>query len=79
MVGTAPPPVTFSDSIILASGSACRNRSGMIRDAPTISAAYGRPQALAWNMGTTASSRSPWAKPMPMITCIVCRKLDRWE
>ena len=39
MVGTAPPPVTRSVSIIGASGSACRNRSGMTSDAPAIIAA----------------------------------------
>ena len=36
IVGTPAPPVTFSASIIFASGSACRNRSGMTSVAPEI-------------------------------------------
>jgi hypothetical protein len=39
IVGTAPAIVGFSAAIIAASGSGCRNRSGMISDAPTMNAA----------------------------------------
>ena len=39
IVGTAPANVGFSASIIAASGAACRNRSGIRIDAPTMNAA----------------------------------------
>ena len=39
MVGTAPATVGFSVAMSAASGSGVRKRSGMIIDAPTISAA----------------------------------------
>jgi hypothetical protein len=58
IVGTAPLTVTRSDSINFTSGSAWRKRPGMIRSAPAIAHAYGRPQALTWNIGTTGSTRS---------------------
>ena len=40
-----------------ASGSGCRNRSGMSRSAP-LRRRVRQPQALAWNIGTTGSTRS---------------------
>jgi len=39
IVGTAPATVGRSDSISLTSGSGWRNRSGMIRSAPDMTAA----------------------------------------
>ena len=52
----------------------------MISDAPASTAAYGRPQAFAWNMGTTGSTRSASDRPntLPMQTAIECRCMDRW-
>ena len=75
MVGTAPATVGRSASISLTSGSGCRNRSGMIRSAPDMTAAYGRPHALAWNIGTTGSTRSlsHMPKVLPRQTPIECR------
>ena len=75
MVGTAPARVGRSAAIISAIGSACRNRSGMISDAPERNAAYGRPHDMAWNIGTMANSRSvgPRPKPSGMQTCNECR------
>ena len=35
----------------------------MMRLAPTIGAAYGVPQALTWNIGTTGSTRSMLRSP----------------
>ena len=47
----------------------------MIRSAPDRTAAYGRPHALAWNIGTTGSTRSLSQTPrvLPMQTPIECR------
>ena len=47
----------------------------MISDAPTMNAAYGRPQAIAWNIGTIASTRSvgPSENVSAEETCIECR------
>ena len=59
MVGTAPANVGRSASIIAAIGAACRNRSVITIEAPTMKLAYGRPQAIAWNIGTIASTREP--------------------
>ena len=39
------------------------NRSGITRSAPDIIAAYGSPQALAWNCGTIGMTRSYWPTP----------------
>ncbi len=52
----------------------------MIMLAPAMSAAYGRPQALAWNIGTTGRtrSRSDIANTDPVLTAIECRCMDRW-
>jgi hypothetical protein len=35
----------------------------MISDVPAISAAYGKPHALAWNIGTMASAESASDRP----------------
>ena len=57
-VGTAPETVGRLAWMNRTSGSACSQRSGMHSDAPVISAAYARPQALAWNIGTIGRTRS---------------------
>src|SRR5262249_15444544 len=81
IVGTAPANVGCSVSIIAASGAAWRNRSGMISDEPDMKAAYGRPHAIAWNIGTT--TRAVLAGPSPkdsgMQTCNECSQTDRCE
>ena len=75
MVGTAAASVGRSEAIIAASGSGCRNRSGMSSEAPTMNAAYGRPHDMAWNIGTIARTLSSTEMSMPsdMHTCIECR------
>ena len=67
--------VGFWVAIISAIGAACRNRSGMTSDAPPMNAAYGRPHAIAWNIGTTASTLLAGPRPndSAMHTCIECR------
>ncbi len=75
MVGTAPARVGRSAAIIAASGAACRNRSGMISEAPDMNAAYGRPHAIAWNIGTIAQlpvASAPRPNASGMHTCIEC-------
>ena len=72
--------VARSSAMNRASGSACVNRFGSSRSAPTSQAAYGIPQALPWNMGTTGSRRSYWLSPSasPEHTPSECRNVDRW-
>ena len=79
-MGTAPAIVGRSASMSRTSGSGCRNRSGMTRSAPAYIAAYGSPQAFAWNIGTTGSTRSCSDSPktLPVHTAIECRYADRW-
>ena len=47
----------------------------MIMLAPDIIAAYGSPHELAWNIGTTASTRSPWRmdRAVGVHSCMECR------
>jgi hypothetical protein len=73
--GTAPVTVGRSISIMCTSGAAWRNRSGMIIEAPTRNAAYGSPQLITWNIGTTARRLSRSVKPnaSAMHTCMECR------
>src|SRR3989344_840066 len=58
MVGTPADIVTFSSSKRLYSDAPSRWWPGITSLQPTIAAAYGRPQALTWNMGTTGSTVS---------------------
>ena len=52
---------------------------GMARFAPAITAAWQRPQALAWNIGTTGSttSRSETASVSASIAAIECSTVER--
>ena len=54
---------------------ASMNRSGSTMSAPAIRAAYGRPQAFAWNIGTIAKALSEKLNPipLPLQTAIECR------
>ena len=49
--------------------------------APDISAAYGRPHAIAWNIGTMTRSRVCGDRPKlsVMQTCIECSQIERCE
>src|SRR5215831_7257712 len=80
IVGTAPATVGRSASISFTSGSGCRYLSGITRLAPAITAAYGRPHAFAWNIGTTGSTRScsDMANTDPELTAIECKCIERW-
>ncbi len=75
MVGTAAAWVGFSLSIISASGAGWRKRSGISMLTPVMKVAWGRPQALTWNCGTTTSEVSSSVRPIDwaMLTCIECR------
>ena len=79
-VGTAAATVARSAAMNRASGAAWVNRLGSSRSAPTSQAAYGIPQALPWNMGTTGSRRSYWLSPRasPEHTPSECRNVERW-
>src|SRR6266403_5445440 len=81
IVGTAPENVTCSSFTMRMSGSACRNLPGITSDAPLMNAAYGMPQALAWNIGmiTSARSRSERFSAAGVHTASECRYEDRCE
>jgi hypothetical protein len=80
MVGTAPARVGRSSAIIRARGSACRKRPGRTKSVPAIQPAYGSPQALAWNIGTTGSTLSCSVSPstLPLVFATECSHVDRW-
>ena len=75
IVGTAPATVGRCVSISRTIDLASMNLSGSTMSAPAISAAYGRPQALAWNIGTIGNALSEKLNPMPLPlhTAIECR------
>ena len=75
IVGTPAPTVTFSVSMSLTMAAGIMNRSGITRSAPDIIAAYGSPQAFAWNCGTIGMIRSRSLTPSPFTvqTAIECR------
>lgn len=75
MVGTAAACVGLSRSIISASGAGWRKRSGISMLTPVMKVAWGRPQALTWNCGTTTRVVSLSVRPIDsvMFTCIECR------
>ena len=53
IVGTPAVTVTCSDSSRSSRAAGARSGPGITSDAPAIIAACPRPQALAWNIGTT--------------------------
>src|SRR3981189_557794 len=81
IVGTAPEKVTRSSFTMRVSGSACRNRPGMTTEAPHRNAAYGRPHAFAWNIGTMSCTRSRSERPIALgvVAANECRNEERWE
>ena len=58
-----------------------RSGPGITRLAPAATAAWARPHALAWNIGTTgritSASRTP--RESTVIVAIVCRNVERCE
>ena len=81
IVGTPAASVTFSLSISSAIACGCIFGPGIARFAPAITAAWQRPQALAWNIGTTGMivSRSETAAASATIAPIECRTVLRCE
>ena len=79
-VGTAPDMVGRLAWMKRTIGSACSQRSGMHSDAPFMRAAYARPQALAWNIGTIGRIRSWLSMPLtlPVLTASECSQAERW-
>ena len=79
IVGTPAASVTFSASIssAIAGGVICG--PGNASALPAITAACARPQALAWNIGTTGitTSRSETATVSTSIAPIECSTLER--
>ena len=75
MVGTPAETVTPSDAMRPVSGSGAMNRWGIACLAPSMVAAKGSPQPIAWNIGTTAHAQSVALRPMVSVitSAIVCR------
>ena len=81
MVGTPAATVTCSSTIRSAIAPGDRSGPGITRSAPAATAAWASPQALAWNIGTTGSTRSASRTPMPSASIApnVCRNVERCE
>ena len=81
MVGTPAATVTFSVSMRVAMAPGDRSGPGITRLAPQATPAWARPQALAWNMGTTGRivSRSLAPRLSAIIAPAVCSHVERWE
>ncbi len=75
MVGTPAATVTASSSISAANDGGDRSAPGITSEAPAAIAAWARPHALAWNIGTTGRIRSDSRTPRPPATMApsVCR------
>jgi hypothetical protein len=54
---------------------------GSTSRAPEVAAAYGRPHALTWNIGTTGMTESSALSPSPSawLAPIECRTVERCE
>ena len=63
IVGTAPANVTRSSATICASAAGSIRGPGSTSLLPASAAAYGRPQAFAWNIGTIGSTVSRSRRP----------------
>ena len=79
-VGTPAAKLTFSDSINSKIDLPSMAGPGKTSLAPVIAAAYGRPQALTWNIGTTGSteSRALMLSASGMQPANACRMVERW-
>ena len=79
MVGTPAETVTRSDAISATRRSGVMNRCGITCLQPSMSADHGKPQPMAWNMGTMPSRVSVADSPMlsVMHCAMVCRYCDR--
>ena len=72
--------MTFSSSMRAAIAFGERSGPGITSDAPHATAAWARPQALAWNIGTTGRMTSLSLAPRlsVVVTPIVCSHVERW-
>jgi len=79
-VGTAPTKVTFSACTIAAMSAGWGAGPPKIWVAPTMTAANGTHQALAWNIGTMwrMTSRSDTARVSAIAIASEWRKIARW-
>ena len=75
MVGTPAEIVTPSDAMRPSSGAGAVNRWGIACLAPSMAAAKGSPQPIAWNIGTTAHAQSVALRPRVSViaSAMVCR------
>jgi hypothetical protein len=80
-VGTAAEKVTCSVSSSSRIEAPSIFGPGITSLAPAAGAEKGRPQALAWNIGTTTSTVSRTERPITSVCRVtrVCRKLERCE
>jgi hypothetical protein len=81
IVGTPAATVTRSDSIRPARVGALRSGPGITSFAPQATAAWARPHALAWNIGTTGRivSRSDAPSESAVSAHIVCMNVELCE
>src|SRR5438270_3133499 len=80
IVGTPAPSVTRSSCASWSTRSGWRELPGNTCFAPTNVDAYGRPQAVAWNIGTMAMTVSRCETPMQSVNDAprACRVNARW-
>ena len=81
IVGTPSDRVGGSSCIRSSRSSGCRCGPGNTSFTPIITAPYGMPQLLAWNIGVTGSTTSVPRRPQksPRLATRVCRTVDRCE
>ena len=74
-MGTPADMVTDSDTMRSRSRSGVMKRCGMTCFAPSMVAVYGRPQPIAWNIGTMPHVQSAPERPMTSViaSAMVCR------
>ena len=79
MVGTPAESVTRSSAISAASREGSMKRCGITCLQPSISAAHGTPQPMAWNIGTMPSTVSVAERAIESVMQIamVCRYCER--
>ena len=81
MVGTPAPTVTFSFTMWSAIALPDKSGPGITKFAPHAVAAWVRPQAFTWNIGTTGNTVSDSRTPSESatISAIVCKNVERCE
>ena len=81
IAGAAGATVTpWSTRVEVSHGVSVRlNRPGSTRRAPTATAANGRPQHCAWNMGVSSRAVSAMVMPRVDTTACACSQVARCE